>query len=279
VKDSAALIEPRDPGRSREKAFLVLPGLREPVLVSPREQDDVQSDGGSHSYDVWHDSLTVETEATEPWHLLVRRHLNLARDLSGRRVLEIGCGRGGFSCWLAGQTDPPPHIVAIDYSSVAVEKGRAHAAATGISGITWQTGDIQAIDQPEASFDTAISCETIEHVPDPPRAVRELARVLKPGGTLFLTTPNYFGPYGLYRAYLRLRGRRFTEVGQPINQFTMLPRTLLWLRRAGLIPTVVAGEGHYLLLPGREPRRIEWLDHKVFKWFATHGLIVARKPA
>jgi SAM-dependent methyltransferase len=239
----------------------------------------VNEESRSDNYDVWHAGLEVDAEAIGPWHELVRRHLDPARDLAGRRVLEIGCGRGGFSCWLAQQATPSPSLVAIDYSSVAVEKGRAHAAANGISNITWQTGDIQAIDHPDASFDTVVSCETIEHVPDPARAVRELGRVLKPGGRLFLTTPNYLGPYGFYRVYLRLRGRRFTEVGQPINQFTMFPRTLYWVRRAGLTPRVIDGEGHYLLAPGREPRRIEVLDRPVLKWFATHGLVVAQKTA
>ena len=253
---------------------------REAMLVfRPEQGDQVNGESGSYSYDVWHSGLSVETEATEPWHLLVRRQLDPARDLAGRRVLEIGCGRGGFSCWLAGQTTPGPDLVAVDYSSVAVEKGRAYATAEGISNITWQTGDIQAIDHSDGSFDTVISCETIEHVPEPKRAVAELARVLKPGGRLFLTTPNYFGPFGLYRAYLRLRGRRFTEVGQPINQLTMFPRTLLWIRRAGLTARAVEGDGHYLLLPGREPRRIDFLDRPFLKWFATHGLVVAQKPA
>src|SRR5262249_49137394 len=77
---------------------------------------------------------------------------------------------------------------------------------------------------------------------------------------------------------LRLRRRRFTEVGQPINQLTMLPRTLCWIRRAGLIAKEVAGQGHYLLLPGRKPRRIEWLDLSFLKWFAMHGLVVAQNP-
>jgi len=176
---------------------------------------------------------------------------------------------------LARQAMLAPSLVAIDYWLVAIEKGRAHAAAEGISNVSWQIGDIQAIDHPNATFDTVFSCETIEHVPDPRRAVAELARVLKPGGRLFLTTPNYFGPFGLYRAYLRLRRRRFTEVGQPINQLTMIPRNLRWIRRTGLIPKEVAGEGHYLLLPGREPRRIEWLDLSFLKWFAMHSLMVA----
>ena len=87
----------------------------------------------------------------------------------------------------------------------------------------WETGDIQAIAHPAASFDTVFSCETIEHVPDPRQAIRELARVLCPGGRLFLTCPNYLGLMGLYRGYLRLTGRRYREEGQPINQFLILP--------------------------------------------------------
>jgi ubiquinone/menaquinone biosynthesis C-methylase UbiE len=213
------------------------------MLVSAPEQDNVRNEPGSQSYDVWHDALTTETAATEPWHLLVRRQLDPSRDLASHRVLEIGRGRRGFSCWLAGQARPHPSILAIDYSAVAVEKGRAHAAVSGSEGVTWQTGDIQGIHNPDASFDTVTSCETIGYVSDPPGRLRELARVLKSDCGLFLTTPNYFGPFGLYRAHLRLRRRRFTEM-EPINRFTILPRTLRWIRRAGLATRTVAGEGH-----------------------------------
>lgn len=230
------------------------------------------------SYDDWHSGLDVDVEQTSPWHGLVRRHLQLSRDLAGKRVLEIGCGRGGFSCWMAAASSPRPQIVAVDYSAVAVEKGRSYAVGVGLTNISWETGDIQAIHHPDASFDTAVSCETIEHVPDPLKAVQELSRVLKPGGRLFLTTPNYLGAYGLYRAYLRMTGRRYTEVGQPINQLTMLPRTLYWVRRAGLQAEVVDGEGHYVLFPGQQPRRIRPLDLKPLKWFALHAIVVARKP-
>jgi len=233
---------------------------------------------GSAAYDAWHASQDVNVGAEDPWYLLVRGELDLDRDIAGRRLLEIGCGRGGFACWLAQRTPAPAEMVAVDYSATAVEKGRAHATAAGISGITWETGDIQAIAHRDASFDTVFSCETIEHVPEPVKAVAELARVLKPGGRLFLTTPNYLGPLGLYRAYLRLRGRRFAEVGQPINQLTLLPLTLRWIRRAGLHPEIVRGAGHYLLVPGRSPRRLRWLDVAFLKWVALHVVIVARKP-
>jgi len=59
----------------------------------------------------------------------------------------------------------------------------------------------------------------------PRLAVSELARISRPGGRLILTTPNYFGPFGLYR--------RYTAAGPPINSFVMLPLTRRWVRQSG----------------------------------------------
>ena len=231
------------------------------------------------AYEEWHDRLGVDVEANAPWHLLVREHLDVERDLAGKRVLEIGCGRGGFSCWLAASSGGRASIVAADFSSIAVEKGAAFAAERGITGVEWEVGDIQRIAHPDESFDIVISCETIEHVPDPALAVRELARVLKPGGRLFLTTPNYLGATGLYRGYLRVVGRRFTEEGQPINNFNTLPRTIHWVKRAGLRVRTVTGRGHYLPFPGREPIRLHALERArmLTRWIALHSLVVAQK--
>jgi len=238
-------------------------------------------DGGAKAaYEEWHRQLDVDAEANAPWHLLVREHLDVARDLVGKRVLEIGCGRGGFSCWLAAQSGSSADIVASDFSSTAVEKGAAFALKRGITGVTWEVGDIQRISHESGSFDTVISCETIEHVPDPALAVRELARVLRPGGRLFLTTPNYLGTTGVYRGYLRLTGRRFREEGQPINNFNMLPRTIRWVKRAGLRVRTVAGRGHYVQIPGRNPVRVHAMDRAQFvtRWAALHSFVLAQKP-
>jgi 2-polyprenyl-3-methyl-5-hydroxy-6-metoxy-1,4-benzoquinol methylase len=229
-------------------------------------------------YDAWHSRYDADLEADAPWHRLVKASIS-EKDLASKNILEIGCGRGGFSCWMASQPFTPHRIFATDFSRAAVEKGERAARLLNLDGIEWQVGDIQAIGHREASFDTVVSCETIEHVPDPRQALAELARVLKPGGRLFLTTPNYFGSMGLYRLYLHLRGRTFTEEGQPINQFLLLPRTRRWVKSAGLRITRSTSLGFYLPVPGRPmlgmPRLERWgiLRH----WFGLHSLIVAEK--
>jgi SAM-dependent methyltransferase len=90
--------------------------------------------------------------------------------------------------------------------------GKSFAESGNLQNIEWRVADIQALPWPDNSFDTAISCETIEHVPSPRTAVRELARVLRPGGKLFLTVPNYFSMLGVHRLYREFfRNQRFQE--------------------------------------------------------------------
>lgn len=246
-------------------------------MKTPEEDPDNASRA---AYDRWHDRLPVDEQAATPWHNLVRHWLNRFDDLAPGDALEIGCGRGGFSCWWASQNARPRRLVAADFSASAVEKAAAHAATLKLTGVEWRTADIESIPFPAGSFDIVVSCETVEHVPHPAVAFAELHRVLKPGGRLYLTTPNYLGLMGLYRVYLRLRGRPFTEEGQPINNCFFLP----WVRRdlaaAGFKVLHTDAVGHYLPFPGAPPIRIHWLDTPRFfsRWFALHSCIVALKP-
>ena len=231
------------------------------------------------AYESWHERVQQETAtADRPWHALVYAHLR-ATDLEGRDVLEIGCGRGELACELQTARTPPARLIAADFAHSAVRLGRARAASRAVEGVTWMVADVQHIGLPDASVDTVISCETIEHLPDPVQALREFRRVLRPGGRLILTTPNYAGPFGLYRAYLRLRGRRYTEGDQPICRLTMLPRTLFWIWRAGLRVRAADASGQYLLAPGRRPWEPDVL--KGLNWllwpFGLHSLVVAEK--
>jgi 2-polyprenyl-3-methyl-5-hydroxy-6-metoxy-1,4-benzoquinol methylase len=242
------------------------------------EQLEARSD-----YEAWHDSLEVDSKADTPWHSMVKQHLQPNRDLVGKRVLEIACGRGGFACWLMSQPQRPSELVAADFAATAVHKGRCFANQLGLYDIQWETADIQAIDHPAESFDTVISCETIEHVPSPRQALSELARVLKPGGRLFLTAPNYLSLSGLYRTYVRLRGRTFSEAGQPINHCLLLPQTRRWVVQTGLRIILIDGIGHYLPFPRGSGIELSQLNNPVvrvlMRWLGVHSMIVAEKPA
>ncbi len=228
------------------------------------------------AYDAWHGTLEPDASADAPWHRLVREHLP---DLRGRAVLEVACGRGGFATWLAAQG--ATRVVGADFSRTAVAKAAGLARPAGAeAALRLAVADVAALPLRTAAFDVVVSCETIEHVPDPRAALRELARTLRPGGTLLLTAPNYLGILGLFRIYRELTGRPWTEVGQPINTATLLPRTVSWVRAAGLRVTAVDGIGHPLPLPGRPAREIAWLDRgpRALRWLAAHSLVVARKP-
>jgi 2-polyprenyl-3-methyl-5-hydroxy-6-metoxy-1,4-benzoquinol methylase len=231
------------------------------------------------SYEAWH--LRAQSEhakADRPWHDLLFRYLR-ARDLVGCRVLEIGCGRGELACHLAAGKATPRVLVAADFAESAVRLGRVRATREDLDAICWTVADMQHIPFRDGTFDTVISCETIEHVPVPVEALREIHRVLRPGGCLLMTTPNYFGPFGLYRGYLRLRGRRYTEGDQPICHFTLLPRSALWARRAGFRVRAVDAIGHYVLRPGRLPSEPDLL-RRLERWLwpiGLHSIVVASR--
>jgi SAM-dependent methyltransferase len=143
----------------------------------------------------------------------------------------------------------------MDLSAVALsltEKVTADVATE----TSLQHADIESIPAPSSSFAVAFCCETLEHVLNPIRALSELSRVLTPGGLLVLTTPDYLSLLGLHRLSVRLRGRRYTEGGQPVNSVTMWPRSLWWLWRAGFEVISMRVYGHHVPRRGREARAV-----------------------
>jgi SAM-dependent methyltransferase len=109
--------------------------------------------------------------------------LKLARTLSVRRVLDLGCGDGELSVELAKATGAT--VVCADISKVAVEACRrrgleAHQVELGNAPLPFSDG----------TFDLVHMEEVIEHVVRPDRSMDEIRRVLAPGGHLILSTPN-----------------------------------------------------------------------------------------
>ena len=85
----------------------------------------------------------------------------------------------------------------------------------GLYGKIDYVSDINSIPVPDASFDVILCTEVLEHVPEPIAALREMARILKPGGRLLLTAPAMSGlhqlPYHFYSGYTPFWYRHFCE--------------------------------------------------------------------
>ena len=237
------------------------------------------------AYEAWHRDVQSDSAvADRPWHQLLFRYLRES-DSASRTVLEIGCGRGELACHIIAVATPPARYVAADFADSAVRLGPNARGRSRQLRTRRCTGSLPTFNtfRPARTFDTVISCETVEHLPDPAqRIAASCIACLRPGGRLFLTTPNYMGPVGLYRGYLRLRGRRYTEGGQPICRLTSLPRT--WLVAAPRRVSRAAqcdAIGHYVLRPGHVPYEPAGIA-RVERWlwpFGLHSLFVAEKPA
>lgn len=112
---------------------------------------------------------------------------------AGSRILEIGCGAGNL---LLQATVPGSFPVALDVSMQALTfvRSRLEEARSGIespSGFACMQAIGESLPLKDESFDCVLLSEVIEHLEAPEISIRAAARVLRPGGRLLITTPNY----------------------------------------------------------------------------------------
>lgn len=116
----------------------------------------------------------------EHWH----RYLFAARHVAGKDVLDAACGEGYGSAWLARHAKSVTGLD-IDVSTIATARAKYAAPA-----LRFEVGSIAAMPFADASFDCAISFETLEHLAEQDAMLAELRRVLRPDGLLIISTPN-----------------------------------------------------------------------------------------
>jgi SAM-dependent methyltransferase len=100
----------------------------------------------------------------------------------GERVLELACGPGGLGLAAAPLVAPGGEVVLSDVVAEMTSIAAARAEALGLANVTTCELDLDQIDQPDASYDVVLCREGLMFALDPARAVREIARVLRPGG-------------------------------------------------------------------------------------------------
>lgn len=121
----------------------------------------------------------------------------------GGDLLDVGCGPGAYTLRMAADYDS---VVGMD-----VDRTRVEAFARGIPPgrqIAAMVGDAEHMPYPDESFDAVTAIEVLEHISNLPACLREVHRVLKPGGIFFLTTPNRWFPVETHGVTIRGRRRR-----------------------------------------------------------------------
>ena len=121
----------------------------------------------------------------------------------GMAVLELGCGTG--SMWRSTTLPEGCRLTLTDLSEGMLEEARANTAH--LPGTAYRLADAQDIPFPENSFDAVIANMMLYHVPDIQRALREIRRVLKPGGVFYAAT---YGEHGVVEAVAEMLGVALT---------------------------------------------------------------------
>jgi SAM-dependent methyltransferase len=137
----------------------------------------------------------LEQVVADPrWREVAGRALRELALAPGRRVLEVGCGPGVFLPLLAQVVGVRGTVVGIDHAPEFVAQARERVAGLGLgSVVTVEVTDAYRLPFPDASFDAAHCERVLMHLVDPVAALREMARVVRPGGRVVAVEPDWRG--------------------------------------------------------------------------------------
>lgn len=238
----------------------------------------------SSEYDRWHHNAFAspqDLDQKSAWYNLVLEYLV---PVQGKRILEVACGRGGFTIVLESRG---AIVCGVDFSAEALKIASRKLGddSARSAKITLLQADAHCLPFANGTFDFVVSCETIEHLSDPSIALHEMIRVSKPGALLYLTTPNYLNLMGLYLIYdAILKKNRYSPATQPIDHRWLFMRVRRLVESAGWKILESDGTVHQVPLPGRNPLRLHFLERnarirRTLSPLALHYFILARNES
>lgn len=112
------------------------------------------------------------------------------RPAEGTQMLELGCGPGFYSCRLAARF-PELSVLGVDQSARQLDCAKTKARGLGLSNCRFETDDVLELTHADESVDVVIAARLFTVLPDPPRAIAEMHRVLRSGGRCLIAEPRY----------------------------------------------------------------------------------------
>jgi ubiquinone/menaquinone biosynthesis C-methylase UbiE len=146
----------------------------------------------------------------------------------GEHVLEVGPGTGYYTLDVAEWVGPEGRVDLFDVQQEMLDHTMRRARERDLENLAPTQGDARALSYPDATFDAAFLVTVLGEVPDQDAALRELARVLKPGGRLVVG--ELFGdPHWVSPSALRRRGEAAglefqRRIGPAVGSFTVFRR-------------------------------------------------------
>lgn len=99
-------------------------------------------------------------------------------------VVDVGTGTGFMAAGLAPSAQK---VIGVDFSDAMLQVARENMAHVGLSNVEFRQGDLEHLPLEDASGDVVVANMALHHAPDPAAALREMARVCKPGGHVVIT--------------------------------------------------------------------------------------------
>lgn len=164
---------------------------------------------------------------------------------AGAHVLDVGCGTGASALPAAQVVGPTGFVLAVDLSARLLERARTKAAIGHLANVEFRLADMTALGFSDGRFDAVVSVFSIFFVPDMEGLVRELWRMVRPGGKLAVTTwgPRIFEPaYSRWLAAIKRERPDLHSAFNPWDRITDVAAVRRLLRDGGVTDADIVAE-------------------------------------